>query len=213
VRHLSPLTAGTSGRIRQLVGHLLGACLNRVTYHYLPTADSETYVGSGTLVDADIVAVTLELQEREVQVVSWAMAGTLEGLAALPQGSTYDGSVHPSSDVTDEGGWSGAVGTTIRSVAGAWHISDESRTPTLWALRLEFLATSVVLALGTYHQDIAYMPDELVVIFDRATAETYHPEHALMGSWGAPLPNDVPARTVDVPSESEEAAEDAPGYN
>ena len=169
-----------------LTSVFVGAQLGVVTYRYLPPADASGYVGGGEGLDADLAAVVLDLGNRGRGTITWAMDSDLHGISVLGDDSYTDlaaGFV----EATSRGAWRGHVGDTITSVGAAWQVSGDRCPESLWALRLDFSAGSVVLALGTDYPEIDYAPDELVVVFDPVIAHAYQPRHVNGSAWGERL--------------------------
>lgn len=166
---------------------LVGAQLAGVTYHYLPPADGPAYAGDGDGLDADLIAVVLEFSNRGRATVTWAMLGELEGLALLGDAEPYSGAADEVVDASDREAWRGHRGDAITSVGVAWQVSGDDCPESLWALRLGFSTGPIVIALGAADPDLAYMPDELVVVFDQSLAGSYRPRHASESSLGRPL--------------------------
>jgi len=164
---------------------LKGARLSGVTYHYLPPADGTYYTGGEKGVDCDLAAVNLDLGDRGTTAITWAMAGQLEGLAIL-EGESYSGIGTEVLDAADREAWREHIGTRITSVAASWQISGEDCPESLWSVRINFAASSIVIALGTA-PDMDYMPNELVVVFDMSLAQSYKPMHVSDSSWGGPV--------------------------
>ncbi|HWH96613.1 MAG TPA: hypothetical protein VNT03_22310, partial [Baekduia sp.] len=135
----------------------------------------------------DVSAVVLDLGDRGRRTITWAMAGELEGLSILGDEASYSGLADETLDASNREAWRGSVGEAITSVAAAWQVSEDGSPETLWAIRLDFSAVSVVIALGTADHDIEYMPDELVVVFDAALARAYRPPHVSESAWGQAL--------------------------
>lgn len=132
--------------------------------------------------DADLAAVVLDLGDRS-RAITWAINGEAEGLSVL-DGWSYKGLADTSTDASSREAWRDHIGDTITSVAASWQDSTESQHACLWALRLDFSTGSVVVALGTADQEVEYMPDELVVVFDATLAAAYRPKHAHASAWG-----------------------------
>jgi hypothetical protein len=176
---LNALTSEHSG--------IVGACLAAVSYRYLPPIDGSGYGGGGERVDGDIAAVVLDLGERGLRTITWAMDGALEGLAILGDDAAYAGLIDETVDASTRAGWRRHIGTRITSLGAAWHISGEGCPESLWALRLECPQGPVVVALGMADDDISYVPDELVVMFDRELATAYRPRHVAESAWGSAI--------------------------
>jgi len=164
---------------------LKDARLSGVTYYYLPPANGADYAGGEKGVDCDLAAVDLDLGDRGKTVITWAMAGELEGLGIL-KGESYSGIGTEVLDAADREAWREHIGSRITSVAASWQISCEDCPESLWSIRISFAASSIVIALGTA-PDIEYMPNELVVVFDMSLARSYKPRHVSDSSYGVPI--------------------------
>ena len=163
---------------------IVGSHLSAVRYHYLPAADEAGYPGAGEGVDSDISAVVLEFGDRGRRTITWAMQREVQGLSILGNEVAYAGLADETVQATDREAWRSHVGERVAWLGTAWHVSADGCPETLWALRLDFSAGSVVLALGSSNPAVEYMPDELVVLFDRKLAQTYRPRHAADSAWG-----------------------------
>jgi hypothetical protein len=158
-----------------------GAKLLGVKYHYFPPFDGTGYVGV-TGVDDSLPAVEFDFGHLGKKTITWAMAGTLEGLSVFS--GAYSGIASEVLDASQREAWCQHIGQSIISVAASWQISNEGCPESLWAIRLGFAKGSVVIALGTTRSDIEYIPDELVVIFEPSLARSYRPRGAAQSSWG-----------------------------
>ncbi|KAA3607479.1 MAG: hypothetical protein DWQ01_14920 [Planctomycetota bacterium] len=177
----TPFTRADCARLASLKD----ARLSGVTYHYLPPVDGMYYTGSEKGVDCDLAAVDLDLGDRGTTAITWAMTGELEGLGIL-EGESYSGIASEVLDAADRKAWREHIGNRITSVAASWQISGEDCPESLWSIRLNFASGSIVIALGKA-PDLDYMPDELVVVFDKSLARSYKPIHVSDSSWGAPI--------------------------
>lgn len=176
----TPITRADSAALACLVG----AQLVGVTYRYLPQADGPSYSGGGDGFDADLAAVVLDFADRSRRIVTWAMLGEFEGLAILSDAASYSGAADEILEANDREAWRVHHGDTIMSVGAAWHVTGDDCPESLWAVRLDFSVGSIVIALGTADPNLDYMPDELVVVFDNALADSYRPRHVSESSWG-----------------------------
>jgi hypothetical protein len=181
---LQPVTRADVGVLTSAAAGIIGARLSAVIYHYLPPADGPGYAGGGDGVDADVAAVVLDLGDRGRRTITWAMQGELEGISILGQEVSYSGLADKTVDASSREAWRDHIGDTITSIAAAWQVSGDGCPESLWAMRLDFSAGSVVVALGTADHDIEYMPDELVVVFDTTLAGAYRPRHVSESAWG-----------------------------
>lgn len=157
-----------------------------VTYHYLPSAQTDEYEGFEVGVDCDLAAVCLANSDGEAVTITWGMRAGTEGLAVL-RGYRYSGKSSKVLEAPCSGAWPFIVGEKITSVGASWHVSEDQSPRTLWALRLSTANKSVVLALGAFDPELYYVPDELVVIHDPDRCRKYRPAHVESSAWGAPL--------------------------
>ena len=114
------------------------------------------------------------------------MHGELHGISIVDD-EAYSDPGAKSIEASSRDAWRGHIGGTIASVGAAWQVSGDGCPESLWALRLDLSAGSVVLALGTDFPEIDYMPDELIVVFDPALARAYRPPHVNDSAWGEQL--------------------------
>jgi hypothetical protein len=167
---------------------MVGARLSGTRYHFLPPAGGGGYFGGGDGVDAQLTALELDLGEHGSWTITWAMEGELEGLSLLGKDESYSGLADETVAAGDRDAWRDHLGQAIMSVAGSWQVSGKTCPESLWALRLDFATGSVVVALGAVDQGIDYMPDELVVVFNPALADSYRPNQARQSAWrGQPV--------------------------
>ncbi len=181
---IKPLTRAVAEAPKSVVADFVEARLSSVTYHYLPSAAGPAFAGGNEGVDSDVTAVVLDLGERGHRTVTWAMNGELEGLSILGDDVSYEGQADQVIGVDKRQAWIGAIGERIESVGVAWQISGDGCPETLWAMRLDFPSRSVVIALGTADEEVDYMPDELVIVFDSELARAYRPPHVSESAWG-----------------------------
>lgn len=183
-----PVKRTDAEALEEGVAGMVGARLSAVRYHFLPPQGSGRYSGGGDGVDADLTAVVLDLGEFGSWTITWAMEDELEGLAVLGRDVPYSGLADETVAASGREAWRDHLGEAIRSMSGSWHVSGHGCPESLWGLRLDFATSSVVVALGTADQRLDYVPDELVVVFDRALADSYRPRHTSHSAWrGQPL--------------------------
>ena len=156
---------------------LIGKRLVGVKYHYLPAADTHEYAGTESGFDSDLAAIDLDFGERGTTIITWATDGMNQGLANL-NGESYTGLATEVLDAADRDAWGMSIGDRISTIAVAWHFSGDDCPESIWAVRIGFSVSSIVIALGTANQEIDYMPDELVVVFDETLARLYRPASA-----------------------------------
>lgn len=181
---LKPVTRAGAGALASATTGIVGAHLRAVNYHYLPPVDGSGYAGGGDGVDADLVAVVLDLGDRGHRTITWAMDGELEGISILGDDASYSDLVAKSVEASNRQAWRDHIGGIITTVGAAWQISGDGCPESLWAMRLDLSAGSIVVALGTAYPEIDYMPDELVVVFDPVLAHAFRPPHVSDSAWG-----------------------------
>ncbi|WP_155247699.1 hypothetical protein [Salinispora arenicola] len=135
------------------------------------------------------MGVELATESGLVLELSWATPGREEGLAlALGRGENRASS--DLIDYEDVGGvqdWSSVLGYFVEEVAVAFYVHDEGSSVRPWSFRIGVSnGSSVTVALGeTSDHSIRYLPDNLVVIFEEATARNYEVSDGLQSAWGA----------------------------
>lgn len=179
----SPITRSEARTLAELVG----AKLSGVDYYYLPWYESEPgYSGGEDGVDSEPEAVALHFGDSGSWVITWAMDGEFEGLAALPT-SSYSGDASEILEASNREAWRRYLGGTIESVAASWQISGEECPESPWAIRLDFTAGPCVIALGVPTPNIDYAADELLIIHDASLARAFRPPHVRDSAWGSPI--------------------------
>lgn len=123
------------------------------------------------------MAVELGMESGAALVLFWAMDGVNEGMAIefrSPSESDTDLPGDPI-DVSDHIDWEGFLGVPITSIGIAWHVPNEGCPEMPWAYNFEFSdESSLVIALGEAEDaGFTYMPDALLVIFDKSLAAAY----------------------------------------
>ncbi|MFF9000446.1 hypothetical protein ACF1GW_13695 [Streptomyces achromogenes] len=123
------------------------------------------------------VAVELGMESGASLLLSWAMDGVNEGMAIEYRGPGDVSASLPGDpiDVSDHVDWEGFLGVSIVSIGIAWHIPNEGCPEMPWAYNFRFSnESSLVIALGESEgAGFTYMPDALLVIFDKSLAASY----------------------------------------
>ncbi|MYU52845.1 MULTISPECIES: hypothetical protein [Streptomyces] len=123
------------------------------------------------------MAVELVMDSGAALVLSWAMDGIDEGMAVEFRSPGEAGTSLPGEpiDVSDHADWEGFLGMPIASIGIAWHIPNEGCPEIPWAYNFGFSdESSLVIALGEAEgAGFTYMPDALLVIFDKILSVTY----------------------------------------
>jgi hypothetical protein len=136
--------------------------------------------------------VELGLLDGSALLVQWEMQGDNEFLSVASSSSTEAAvqGLIDAVDVTSMPEWTHVLGRTIDCIGVARHVSGSGSPESFWALRfcLEGGA-SFVIALGEMREGIpAYLPDAVVVLFDRRDAESYMSAGSVTSAWGEDLP-------------------------
>ncbi|MFE1771382.1 hypothetical protein [Streptomyces sp. NPDC059008] len=123
------------------------------------------------------MAVELGMESGATLVLSWAMDGVNEGMAIEFRSSGEGAESLPGDpiDVTDHVDWKGLLGASIVSIGITWHIPDERCPEMPWAYSFKFSNESdLVIALSEDDgEGFTYVPDALLVIFDKSLAAEY----------------------------------------
>ncbi|MFE0174653.1 hypothetical protein ACFWZ2_20245 [Streptomyces sp. NPDC059002] len=123
------------------------------------------------------MAVELGLESGATLVLSWAMDGLNEGMAIAFRSPGEASEALPGDpvDVTDHADWERLLGVPIVSIDIAWHIPNEGCPEMPWSYHFRFADdSSLVVALGEADgEGFTYMPDGLLVIFDKSLAAAY----------------------------------------
>lgn len=168
-----------------MLRRLVGAELTKVHYCFISN-DEPGYRGREEGVDCDLAAVRLGFAGRYGFVVTWATLGEIESLSVANGDVSMLGPPDHIVDASHYPEWRRHLGSNIVSLAASWQ-GDSYESESLWALRLEFLSGSAVIALGGFDAEVYYEADELVAIFDPSIARSYRPAHIGSSAWGVPL--------------------------
>jgi hypothetical protein len=166
---------------------LLGKPIAAISYHYLFPAGGKQYAGGEQGLDSDLAAVVLDLGSHGTVLITWAMIGEWQGLVIIPRASYPELGGTEVLNASSREGWRELVGHEIVGIGASWQISGENCPESMWALRIDTTAGSIVIALGYAAPEVEYMPDELVVIIDPTIAHSYQPEHVDDSAWGSAL--------------------------
>lgn len=123
------------------------------------------------------MAVELGLASGAALVLAWDMDGVNEGLAIEYMGPGEVNANLPGDpiDVSGHVDWEGLLGVSIVSIGAAWHVPDEGSPEMPWAYNFTFSNESIlVISLGEAEgEGFTYVPDALLVIFERDLAAAY----------------------------------------
>ena len=135
------------------------------------------------------MAVELVVISGSTVVLSWAMDGLAEGMAiGLRDPGELEGSPAGAAvDVTAHTDWRRFLGKPISDVAAAWHVPNEGCGEMPWAFRVDLSGeTGFVVALGeSTATDLTYVPDAILVIFEKRLAEAYRIPAGATSSYGS----------------------------
>lgn len=132
--------------------------------------------------------VEITLSGDRVLVLRWEMLGENEfldpSLHLLPREQVSD-SMIDAIDVSATPEWAPLIGHTISSVRASWHISNTGCPKSIWAVRFDTAEnSSFVIALGEIRDGVpAYLPDAVLVFFDRDDAEAYKTGGSATSAW------------------------------
>jgi hypothetical protein len=178
-------------RLQQLRKALIGSEVVDVAYAMPPEAIWPHGHRSDAHVHEVDMGVDLSLGNGTTLRLLWATPGSDEGLAIelLDSQTVTKDDLIDSVNVASRGEWADITHHPIKSVGIAFYSYDGSAEDRPWSFRLEFAnGMSVVFALGEVADDqLSYMPDSLVVIFDEAMARAYEVAEARSSAWGEML--------------------------
>lgn len=132
--------------------------------------------------------VELKLINGVILSVHWEMQGENEFLA-VSSASLDDGSIGSLIGAIDVSGlpeWPSITGLTVRGLGIAWHRANPGCPDSAWALRFDLDdKISFVIALGEIREGIpSYLPDSVLVLFEKEDAESYKTAASATSSWG-----------------------------
>jgi hypothetical protein len=143
--------------------------------------------------DVDEVAFGVDLKTREGPTfrAEWRMFGIDAGLLFRPVDRPPDWPIPITTvDVSDDELWKEHLGRRVEQVNLAWHVPEAGAFDSIWSVAL-FLEGDrlVVLALGTTNEEplVDYMPDRVLVIFDKGVAENYREGGSTVSALGKPV--------------------------
>jgi hypothetical protein len=183
-----PITIHQQNRLNDWAGELLGRRVVGVRYRSAP-GSSWRDGNSATAIHEVDMDVAMTLDDGTSAVVSWAMAGLVEGIDLRIQPRSRTLLEADETDVTTTSEWRRVVGHVIDEVAAAWHVPNEGCPETVWAVRLSFSeGTALAIALGEVEDDVVqYQPDALVVLFGEASADAYKPLASARTAFGTAI--------------------------
>jgi hypothetical protein len=136
--------------------------------------------------------VELVLADGSALSVQWLMQGEDEFLSIAPMSNSgvRAGTLLDAFDVSEAPEWTGILGRTVNGIGAAWHVPNAGRPRSVWALRINLDGgSSFVIALGEVREgNPAYLPDSMVVLFNREDAEAYRIGGSATSAWGESVP-------------------------
>jgi hypothetical protein len=141
----------------------------------------------------DEVAFGVELRTREGPSfrAEWRMFDVHQGLLFRPVGRPPDWPIPiVVEDTSHDPLWHDRLGRKVEQVRIAWHVAEAGAHEAVWSVALVLSGERiVVLALGSTNEKplITYMPDAVVVIFERAVAEAYRSAGSRVSAFGEAL--------------------------
>jgi hypothetical protein len=177
-------------RLSDLAGRVVGARVVAVRYAMLAGVDWDGRSSLDGVHEVDL-AVLLVTDSGLTLELAWATPGTEEGLsiAVLGAGERVSDDLVDMVDISGDPHWAAVLGRVVETLAVSFyeHADDSSIRP--WSFRVGVSGgTGVTVALGEVAGDeIIYMPDNLVVIFDEPAARAYAIEGATESAWGAAI--------------------------
>lgn len=136
--------------------------------------------------------VELMLSDDHVLCMQWQMDGENEYLRVSlrsPTHETSDNTLIDAIDVSSAPEWTSLLGGSISSIRISWHIANTGCPRSVWAIRFDVeTGASFVVALGEVRDGVpTYLPDSVLVIFDREDAETYRTAGSSTSAWEGEL--------------------------
>ena len=118
-------------------------------------------------------------------VARWAQSGVDEFLWIGDSMDAVVGDWVPEIEEVEVASWRSVIGKRIVSVGVAWQRIEDTKYEA-WSLRLDFEPESIVIALGERDwpsNEVTYIPDCVVVIFDPPIARAYTPAASIGSAW------------------------------
>jgi hypothetical protein len=136
--------------------------------------------------------VELVMADGSALSLRWEMQGEDEFLSIVAQsvsGARTNGLIR-AFGVSEAPEWMDILGRSVVGVGVAWHIANTGCPRSVWAIRIDLDGgSSFVVALGEVRDGVpAYLPDSIVVLFDRQDAESYRITGSTTPAWGETVP-------------------------
>lgn len=181
------LAAGQPRGFDVLAAKVVGQTVSAVGYQ--PVSGGEWPDGHrhDTVHEIDM-ALKFSLVGGQSLVMRWEMQGLNEGLSAGFFDNAIAGELNGVDfiDVSATPEWRPFLGEAIAHIAGAFYVPNEGCPEALWAMRFDFShGRSAVVALGEMSGDnLGYLPDGLVAIFDETEARRFKVGSSAQSAWG-----------------------------
>jgi len=171
-----PIVIAERGRLKEWSLALSNRQIVGVRYRNAPGSSWPDGNSADAMHEVDMDVMVM-LDDGNVAVVSWAMAGLVEGIDLRIRREAEPSLEFGETDVTASPEWRARLRRAIKEVAVAWHVPNEGCPDTLWAVRFSLSnGPPVTIALGKVEADVVqYQPDALVVLFDEVAARAYQP--------------------------------------
>ena len=167
---------------------LQGSSVTEVRYMEPATSDRGT-AGYPSRFDQAGMGIEFGLSDDRIWSAAWEMNGYCEGLTfgVVPSSEFVRSDRVRAITVSGTDDWKWRLGKTIGNVGLAWQVSDDRCPETVWSIRIELGDSVVVIALGEEKEQgrIGYQPDNLVVMFDPALANSYDIPASNQTAWGS----------------------------
>lgn len=166
---------------------IIGKEIREVAYLY-PAGIQELPVDCASRVHEVDHGIRLLMEDGVVVTLMWQLDGVCSALCVVP-GSGHDAGITDlvdSYDVSAIPVWASMINQMITNIGVAWHSSEDGCPVTPWALRFEvgdnqrFIVTLAEMRDGR----LAYIPDNIAVMFDDNIASSYKCAGGETSSWG-----------------------------
>jgi hypothetical protein len=186
-----PSSYGGNEELRNLLSHVVGSQIVSVSYLIPSGVQWSDGREDGRIHEVDH-GVELALSNGLRLAVYWEMEGEDEylSISATSLASGSDDNLIDAVDVSDVPKWSSKIGRTIRSLGIAWHVANLNCPNSVWALRFDLEDhSSFVISLGEIRNGApTYLPDSVLVLFEKEDAESYRTAASTTSAWGSDFP-------------------------
>ncbi|MEU7927102.1 hypothetical protein [Micromonospora sp. NPDC049107] len=181
------LAAGQPRAFDVLAAKVVGQNVSAVGYQPVSGGEWPNGHRHDTVHEIDM-ALKFSLEGGGSLVVRWEMQGLNEGLGVGLLTDSLAGEFGSVDflDVSATPEWRPLLGETIANIVGAFHVPNEGCPEALWSMRFDFShGRSAVVALGEMSgDDLGYLPDGLVAIFDETEARAFTVGSSAQSAWG-----------------------------